>query len=144
MERDVISTNLNLLVPNATLYEFGILTSNIHMAWMNAVCGRLGNGYRYSVKIVYNNFPWPNPTEEQKKIIEKTAQEIINIRKKYPNSSLADLYDKDYMPIDLFKAHKNNDAAVMNAYGFKWKKMSEADCVSKLFEMYQKLVEEKK
>ena len=144
MEKDVISTNLNLLVPNATLYEFGILTSNIHMAWMNAVCGRLGNGYRYSVKIVYNNFPWPNPTEEQKKIIEKTAQEIINIRKKYPNSSLADLYDKDYMPIDLFKAHKNNDAAVMNAYGFKWKKMSEADCVSKLFEMYQKLVEEKK
>ena len=143
-DKDIIANDSTQIVPNASLYEFGVLTSNVHMGWMRAVAGRLEMRYRYSAKIVYNNFPWPKPTDEQKKVIEKTAQEIINIRKKYPNSSLADLYDKDYMPIDLKKAHKNNDAAVMNAYGFNWRKMSESDCVAKLMEMYQKLVEKEK
>ena len=113
------------------------------MGWMRTVAGRLKSDYRYSKDIVYNNFPWPDPTEEQKKIIERTAQEILNIRAKYSTSSLADLYDQNTMPEDLFKAHKNNDAAVMNAYGFNWKKMSESDCVAKLMEMYQELVNNK-
>lgn len=139
--KNVIATNANLIISNATLYEFGVLTSNVHMGWMRAIAGRLKSDYRYSAKIVYNNFPWPSPNEQQRKVIEKTAQEILNVRAKHQNSSLADLYNKDSMPTDLKKAHKNNDAAVMNAYGFDWKKMSETECVAKLFEMYQKLIE---
>ena len=139
--KDVIATNANLIIPNATLYEFGIITSNVHMGWMRTVCGRLEMRYRYSAEIVYNNFPWPSPTEEQRKVIERTAKEILDIRAKHSNSSLAELYNKNMMPIDLIKAHKNNDAAVMNAYGFNWRKMSEADCVAELMKMYQKMVE---
>lgn len=142
--KDIIANDSTQIVPNASLYEFGVLTSNVHMSWMRAIAGRLKGDYRYSAKIVYNNFPWPNPTDEQKKVIEKTAQEILDIRTRYPNSSLADLYNRDLMPIDLKKAHKNNDAAVMNAYGFNWRKMSESDCVAELMKMYQKMVEEKK
>ena len=111
------------------------------MGWMRTVCGRLEMRYRYSAEIVYNNFPWPSPTEEQRKVIERTAKEILDIRAKHSNSSLAELYNKNMMPIDLIKAHKNNDAAVMNAYGFNWRKMSEADCVAELMKMYQKMVE---
>lgn len=143
-DKNVIATNANLVIPNATLYEFGVLTSNVHMGWMRVVAGRLKSDYRYSAKIVYNNFPWPSPTEDQKKTIEKTAKEILNIRDKYSKSSLADLYNKDYMPVDLKKAHKNNDAAVMNAYGFNWRKMSEVQCVAELMKMYQKLIEKDK
>lgn len=142
-DKDIIANDSTQIVPNASLYEFGVLTSNVHMGWMRAVAGRLEMRYRYSAKIVYNNFPWPSPSEEQKKVIERTAQEILDIRAKYPNSSLADLYNRDLMPIDLKKAHKNNDAAVMNAYGFNWRKMSEADCVAELMKMYQKLIENK-
>ena len=137
---DFISTNANLIIPNATLFEFGVLTSNVHMAWMRAVCGRLEMRYRYSAKIVYNNFPWINPTEKQKETIEKTAKSILEARKLYPECSLAELYGKHFKNYsELFKAHKNNDAAVMQAYGFDWRKMSESDCVAELMKMYQNL-----
>ena len=127
------------ITTNATLYHFGILESNIHMAWMRAVCGRLEMRYRYSKDIVYNNFPWCEPTPEQKTRIEKTAQGILDARALYPDSSLADLYDPLTMPPELRKAHIENDKAVMSAYGFSLK-MSEEDCVSALMKMYQELV----
>lgn len=135
---DVISSNANLLIPEAGLYEFGIMTSNVHNAWMRAVCGRLEMGYRYSANIVYNNFPWCNPTDEQKKEIEKTAQAILDARAKHPDSSFADLYDETFMPSDLRKAHQANDRAVMAAYGFSTK-MTESECVAELFKLYEKL-----
>ena len=135
----VISNNANLVVPNATLYEFGVMTSNVHMAWVSAVCGRLKSDYRYSVKLVYNNLPWPTPTDEQKSAIEKTAQAILDARAKYPDCSLADLYDELTMPPELRKAHQENDRAVMRAYGFDIKTMTESTCVAELMKMYQKL-----
>ena len=98
----------------------------------------------YSNTIVYNNFPFPNCSEKQKLKIEQTAQRILDIRKNYPNSTLADLYDPDFMPKDLLMAHKANDAAVMEAYGFDWRKMSEDDCVAKLMKMYQELMKKNK
>lgn len=121
-----------------SLYVFGILTSNIHMAWVRAVCGRLKSDYRYSKDIVYNNFPWSNPSDAQKARIEATAQAILDIRAKYPDSSLADLYDALTMPADLRKAHTENDHAVMEAYGFS-PKMTEDEIVAELFKMYEKL-----
>ena len=144
LDKNTISTNLNLIIPDATLYHFGILESCVHMAWMRAVCGRLKSDYRYSKDIVYNNFPWPNPTEAQKARIEQTAQTILNARSLYPDSSLADLYDERTMPIELRKAHQENDKAVMQAYGFDPKDYSydnEAPIVSELFKMYQQLTE---
>jgi hypothetical protein len=138
MSPDMLSSNLVLIIPNASLYHFGILTSNVHMAWMRVVCGRLKSDYRYSKDIVYNNFPWPTPTDEQKAKIEATAQAILDARAKYPDSSLADLYDEVAMPPELRRAHQENDRAVMAAYGFSTK-MSESECVAKLFELYQKL-----
>ena len=130
------------VVENASLYEFGILESNVHMAWMRVVCGRLKSDYSYSNTIVYNNFPWPTPTAEQQKKIEATAQDILNARNLYPNSSLADLYDPLTMPPELQKAHTANDKAVMQAYGFSIKDTSEADCVAALMKMYQELTKE--
>ncbi len=138
---DTISTDLNFIVPDATMYDFGILTSNIHMAWMRAVCGRLEMRYRYSKDIVYNNFPWCNPTDEQKKKIEQTAQAILDARALYPDCSLADLYDETTMPSELRKAHQANDRAVWEAYGKAWDIKSESACVAELMKMYQKLVE---
>lgn len=129
------------IVPDATIYEFGILNSNVHMAWMRAVCGRLKSDYRYSKDVVYNNFPWPNASDEQKEKIEKTAQAILDARALYPESSLADLYDPLTMPPELRKAHIANDKAVMQAYGFNVKETSEASCVAALMKMYQKMVE---
>lgn len=140
MNSDVISTNLNLIIPDASLFHFGVLTSNVHMAWTRVVCGRLREHYRYSKNIVYNNFPWPTPTEEQKADIEKTAQAIIDARALYPDCSLADLYDELTMPPELRKAHQENDKAVMRAYGFSIK-MTESECVAELMKMYQKLIE---
>ncbi len=137
---EIICTNLVKIIPNATLYHFGILTSNIHMAWMRATCGRFGVGYRYSINIVYNNFPWPNPINEQKAKIESTAQAILDARALYPDASLADLYDETTMPPELRKAHQENDRAVMNAYGFDVKTTTESSCVAELMKMYQKLV----
>ena len=139
MSPDVICGNANLMIPNATLYHFGILESNVHMAWMRVVCGRIKSDYRYSNDIVYNNFPWPNPTEEQKAKIEQTAQAILDARALYPDSSLADLYDELTMPVELRKAHQDNDRAVMQAYGFNVKTMTESQCVAELFKLYQKL-----
>ena len=131
-------------MPNASLFHFGILESNVHMAWMRVVCGRLKSDYDYSIKIVYNNFPWPTPTPTQKAKIEKTAQAILDARAKYPDSSLADLYDELTMPPELRKAHQENDKAVMEAYGFDWRHMTESDCVAELMKLYQKLVDAEK
>lgn len=139
MSPDVLCSNKLRLMPNATLYHFGVLTSNVHMAWMRAVCGRLESRYDYSIKIVYNNFPWCNPTEEQRQKIETTAQAILDARTKYPDCSLADLYDEVTMPIELRRAHQANDRAVMAAYGFPTT-MTESDCVARLLEMYQQLI----
>ena len=138
--KETISTNLNIIIPNATLYHFGVLTSNVHMAWMRTVCGRLKSDYRYSKDIVYNNFPWPSPTPEQTAAIEQTAQMILDARAQHPDCSLADLYDETTMPPELRKAHQQNDKAVMKAYGFSVK-MTESECVAELMKMYQKLTE---
>ncbi len=113
------------------------------MAWMRAVCGRLKSDYRYSKDIVYNNFPWCTPTEKQKAKIEQTAQAILDARALYPDSSLADLYDELTMPPELRKAHQQNDRAVMQAYGFSVKDMTESKCVAELMKLYQSLVQQK-
>ncbi len=139
--KETIATNLVITIPDATLYHFGILTSNVHMAWMRAVCGRLEMRYRYSKDVVYNNFPWPTPTDEQKSRIEQTAQAILDARELYPDCSLADLYDEATMPPELRKAHQQNDKAVMQAYGFWGKLNSESACVAELMRMYQLLSE---
>ena len=148
MDKDVICSDSNILIPEITsnilipeitLYHFGVLESNVHMAWMRVVCGRLKSDYRYSNTIVYNNFPWPTPTDEQKAKIEQTAQAILDARALYPDSSLADLYDEQTMPVELRKAHQDNDRAVMQAYGFDVKTMTESQCVAELFKLYQEL-----
>ena len=135
---DIICNDSANVVPSASLFHFGVLTSNVHNAWMRVVCGRLEMRYRYSNTIVYNNFPWCQPTEEQKARIEQTAQAILDARAKYPDCSLADLYDEVTMPPELRKAHQENDRAVMAAYGFSTK-MTESECVAELFKMYQAL-----
>ena len=170
MPKDVISTDANMVLPNATLYHFGVLTSNVHNAWMRAVAGRLEMRYRYSNTIVYNNFPWPQQFKidnsklkmengkwtlsgedllaDKKELsivhsqlsIINTAQAILDARAKYPDSSLADLYDETLTPPELRKAHQANDRAVMAAYGFSTK-MTESECVAELFKMYEKLTE---
>ena len=138
MPKEYIAADSCSIVCGAGLYGFGILESNVHMSWMRTVCGRLKSDYRYSGSVVYNNFPWPSPTDKQKALIEKTAQAILDARNLYPDSSLADLYDPLTMPPELRKAHQMNDRAVMQAYGFSTK-MSESDCVAELMKMYQKL-----
>ena len=139
---DVLCSNLVKIVPNATLYHFGVLTSNVHDAWVRAVAGRLKSDYRYSNTVVYNNFPWPTPTDEQKAKIEQTAQAILDARERYPDASLADLYDPATMPPELVKAHQENDKAVMRAYGFDIKTTTESSCVAELMRRYQGLMEE--
>lgn len=140
---ETIASNAVQIVPNATLYHFGILTSNVRMAWMRAVCGRLKSDYRYSKEIVYNNFPWPTPTDEQREKIEQTAQAIIDARALHSDCSLAEMYgDKMYLFPELLKAHQQNDKAVMQAYGFWGKLNTESACVAELMKMYQKLTEE--
>lgn len=138
-----LCSNKLRLVPSATLFIFGVLESNVHMAWMRCVCGRLKSDYDYSIKIVYNNFPWPAPTEQQKAKIEQTAQAILDARALYPDSSLADLYDELTMPPELRKAHQANDRAVMDAYGFTKgtaARTSESACVAELMKLYQQKV----
>lgn len=127
------------MVPDATLYMFGIMTSNVHMAWMRAVCGRLKSDYSYS-PAVYNNFPWPTPTDAQRAKIEQTAQGILDARALYPDCSLADLYDEVIMPPELRKAHQQNDRAVMQAYGMPIKGTTESSCVAELMKLYQQMV----
>ena len=138
LDKNVVASNSASFVPNATLYHFGVLTSNIHNAWMRVVCGRMKSDYRYSINVVYNNFPWCNPTDNQKAKIEQTAQSILDARALYPQASLADLYDKNVMPPELRKAHEANDRAVMAAYSFD-QKMEEPGIVARLFEMYEAL-----
>lgn len=139
MNKNTVASDAVQIVPNAEIYHFGILTSNVHNAWMRVVAGRLKSDYRYSKDIVYNNFPWPTPTAEQKAKIEQTAQAILDARSKYPDCSLADLYDEIAMPPELRKAHQENDKAVMQAYGFWGKVKTESECVAELMTMYQKL-----
>ncbi len=144
LEPEIISSNANLLIPNATLYHFGVLTSNVHMAWVRSVCGRIKSDYRYSNDIVFCNFPWCDPTPEQKAKIEETAQAILDARAMFPNDSLADLYDEAVMPQQLRKAHQANDVAVMKAYGLSTKgDVTEAGCVAFLFEKYREITEGK-
>lgn len=138
---EIIASDLVFLIPNATRYNFGVLTSNVHMAWMRAVCGRLKSDYRYAKDIVYNTFPWPTPTDEQTAKIEQTAQAILDARALYPDCSLADLYDEATMPPELRRAHQQNDRAVMQAYGFDIKSTTETVCVAELMKRYQKLTE---
>ena len=139
MDASVIASNLVYFMPNASLYHFGILTSNVHMAWMKVFAGRLEMRYRYNANIVYNNFPWPSPTPQQKERINKTAQEILDARAKFPEATLSILYNDLKMPPDLRKAHQANDRAVMAAYGFDVKTMTEAACVAELMKMYREM-----
>ena len=144
MPPEIIASDACSIVPNASLYHFGILTSNIHNAWMRTVAGRLKSDYRYSGSVVYNNFPWPTPTEAQKAKIEETAQGILDARALYPDASLADLYDELTMPPELRKAHVRNDQAVAAAYGLNKNSpefKSESACVAMLMRMYQTLTE---
>ena len=138
---DTIPGNTLFIVENSTLYHFAILTSNVHMAWIRTVGARMKSDYRYSKDIVYNNFPWPIPSEAQKAKIEQTAQGILDARALYPDCSLADLYDEVTMPPELRKAHQQNDRAVMQAYGFDVKTTTESSCVAELMKMYQKLTQ---
>lgn len=149
MSPNEISSDAVQIIPNASLYDFGILTSNVHMAWMRTVAGRLKSDYRYSAKIVYNNFPWPEVTDSQKEKILKTAQAILDARALYPDSSLADLYDELTMPKELRRAHQANDKAVMEAYGLtkivdgKKTWLTESETVARLFELYEQLTNSK-
>ena len=138
LDSKVIAGDKLLIIPNGSLDLFGILTSRIHMIWTRAIGGRLGNGYSYSIRIVYNNFPFPTLNDKQRSRIEKTAQKILDVRSNYPESSLAELYDPNSMPQDLQKAHSENDRAVLDAYGFP-RSITESEIVSRLFEMYQDL-----
>lgn len=134
----VIANNSVQMIPNASAYDFGILNSRVFMAWMRAVCGRLKSDYRITVTNVYNNFPWCNPNADQKAKVEAVAKNILDVRAKYQNSSLADLYDATFMPPDLRKAHVENDRAVMEAYGFN-PNITEDEIVAELFKMYSEL-----
>lgn len=140
MSPENMCSNQVNLIPNAGLFHLGVLESSIHMAWVRAVAGRLKSDYRYSKDVVYNNFSWPEVSKTKREKIEQTAQLILDARALYPDSSLADLYDPDLMPYELRKAHRANDAAVMEAYGFR-KDMTEPEIVAELFKMYQKLTE---
>jgi hypothetical protein len=137
IDKNTISSNANLLIPNATLYEFGVLTSSMHMAWVRYVCGRLEMRYRYSASIVYNNYPWPPSSSKQKKDIETAAQDVLEARNKYPDLSLATLYDSNTMIPELVKAHQKLDKAVESAYGRSF--ADDSQRVAYLFELYQKL-----
>ena len=142
LSSQIIAGDSIRMIADADLYIFGIITSNVHMAWTRTVCGRLKSDYSYSNTVVYNNFPWCNPTPEQRERIERTAQAILDARALYPDCSLADLYDELTMPPELRKAHQQNDLAVMEAYGFD-RKITESECVAELMKMYQRLTEQK-
>ncbi len=142
MDSNVLCSDKVRIMPGGNLFHFGVLESNVHMAWMRAICCRLKSDYSYTISDVYNNFPWPDPSPEQKEKIEQTAQAILDARALYPDSSLADLYDELTMPPELRKAHQDNDRAVMQAYGFSVKDMTESSCVAELMKMYQKKVGE--
>jgi hypothetical protein len=142
MTPEILSSDLVFIIPNATLYHLGVLTSLVHNTWMRVVCGRLKSDFRYSKDIVYNNFPWPKATDAQKARIEQTAQAILDARDLYPEASMADLYGNLILFPELLRAHRANDAAVLEAYGFP-KDASESEIVARLFKMYQELTEKK-
>ena len=139
LKSEVIPGDKLFMIEDSSLYSLGILTSNVHMSWMRAVCGRLKSDYSYSNTIVYNNFPWPTPTDAQQARIEQTAQAILDARALYPDASLADLYDELTMPPELRKAHQQNDRAVMDAYGLPVRTTTESSCVAHLMRLYQEL-----
>ena len=143
LSKEIIPGDKLFMLQNASFYDFGVLMSNVHMAWTRAVCGRLKSDYSYSNTIVYNNFPWPEPTNAQKEKITQTAQGILDARALYPDSSLADLYDEVTMPPELRRAHQNNDRAVMQAYGMPIKGTTESICVAELMKRYQELTSKK-
>ena len=143
MDDSVLCSNKLRLMPGVSLYHFGILNSAVHMDWVRSVCGRLETRIDYSIKIVYNNFPWPNPTEEQRVKIEQTAQAILDARQVYPEASFADMYGNLILFPELLNAHRANDTAVLEAYGFP-KNVSESEIVARLFKMYQELTEKAK
>lgn len=136
-EKNIVSYSL-MLIPNASNFNFGILESKVHYIWLKNFCGRLKSDYRYSNTIIYNNFPWPTVGDKQEQNISETAQGILNTRKLYPDSSLADLYDPLTMPVELRKAHEANDKAVLKAYGLK-PSVSEDEIVQHLFKLYEEL-----
>lgn len=143
VDKDIIASNACFMIPNANMFTFGIATSSVHMAWTRVICGRIKSDFRYSNTFVYNNFPWPEVDNEQKQKISETAQAILDARKLYPDSSLADLYDPLTMPVELRKAHEANDKAVLKAYGLK-PSASEQEIVQLLFEMYEELTKDEK
>ena len=143
IQPEIIAGDACTIIPDLGLYEFGILTSNVHMAWVRVVCGRIKSDFRYQAS-VYNNFPWPQPAEKEKQRIAETAQGILDARSLYSNSCLADLYDPTFMPPELRKAHMDNDRAVMQAYGMPIKETDEAACVAWLMKLYQEKVNEPK
>ena len=139
---DTVASNSCSIVPDANLYLFGVITSSVHMAWMRTVCGRLKSDYRYSGTVVYTTFPWPEITDEKKRKIEITAQAILDARSKFPNVALSKQYGEDmYLYTDLVKAHKANDKAVMEAYGFP-QNWTEPQIVAELLKLYQKRLDE--
>lgn len=138
-DKDTIATNLCFIVPNGTLYDFGILESRLHMTWMRAVCGRLKSDYRYSRDLCYNTFPWPDPLESQRQQIQNLARNILTIRELYPELTLADLYDPEKMPDDLRRAHRELDLAVERLYRKKPFEDDE-DRLQHLFSRYELLV----
>jgi len=139
LSKNVITSDAALIIPEAKLYHFAILSSNVHMSWMRAVAGRLESRYRYSTSIVYNNFPWPSLTDTQKKKLNETANEILKARAKYSKMTLADLYNELIMPPELRKAHQDNDRLVMEIYGMEIRNTKESDAVERLFEMYNQM-----
>ena len=144
LKSKVIPGDNLFMIEDSSLYSLRILTSNVHMSWMRAVCGRLKSDYSYSINIVYNNFPWPSPTDAQREKISQTAQAILDARALFPEASLADLYDELTMPPQLRKAHQANDRAVMEAYGIKKGDAaysSESACVAMLMKLYQELTQ---
>jgi hypothetical protein len=142
VNNNVVASNAVQIIPNATLYHFGLLTSNVHMAWMRAVCGRLKSDYRYGKDVVYNTFPCPQANEKQKVTISLMAQKVLEVREQFSDCTLAELYNPIYMPSDLLKAHQNLDREVCRAYGTIWK--TEMECVSDLMKLYQLKIEELK
>lgn len=139
--RNVWTADPHFMIKNTDLYYFGILSSNVHNAWMRIVAGRLEMRYRYSNRIVYNTFIWPKASEKQKDKIRLTAKLILDARESNPDASLSDLYDESLMPSNLRMAHQQNDKAVMEAYGFDWRNMKESECVAELMKLYQELME---
>jgi hypothetical protein len=139
---DIVVNDAVFIIPNSSLYHFGVLTSNVHMAWVRAICGRIKSDYRYSKDIVYNNFPWSDATDKQKAEIENLAQSVLDARAKYPESTLADMYGETTMLFHtaLLNAHRELDKAVMKLYSFPVKDFSEADCVAALMDRYRALI----